>query len=744
MKKILLTLLILSLAPCAHCAQQVEEVYNELVNSNDLYFQSAVVPDVDVKVQDNSDNDDKVKEGHYTKHMPWFKETRLRIKKVLMKHQLANEEKQKLREQKWAEEDIQKQKKEVEDLGIKYLEYDEGEADVDTTENKSSGKSENISKTETVPENVQELEGVVKEQVTSTEFQLDCDEVQTNEETGDVEAIGNPILTYVPQNITIKADKMIYNRNSNILKAMNNVVVTKDGMPINGDYIQINMNEENMFMDNVTANSASMKITARKAESEEGKLILTDGYSNSESSNKFVFASRMVGPDFTKMIIDDKDKYTWVSGDDAKMKINASEINIHATDNNDRFQIKDAEFFYKDKYIMTLPSLTAYTNKNRDYFEANYPEFGSRSRFGMFFGPGIVFGAPHGSTIKLIPMINYNKKFGFGGAAKFKSSFNETQIMYGSANNVWVIDGKQQLDDNLFLQYASNAYIDDWFLGRRMPKYMAELVYDKAKVLPDFLAENKNLSFRHRASIAYAHDGEWNMHTEHIKSSGIGTMRARYMAELNQSIFKHENKAERKMIDLGIVMQGSAAVYGTGDTQFIGRIGPRLHTQYKYWMQDIGYFASAYSDGTPMPVFDTYRYGHSNVYIREAIRLNKFLSIGWAGSLTLSDDSPNGKMFQENAFVFSLGPDDLKVNLGYDILRRMTYFSIAVALDTKNTTIEYDKMEIKNPEKLGKADNSDEALFKSTQTNVETASAAKPNYKYAEVIEIEDPNKEQI
>ena len=62
--------------------------------------------------------------------------------------------------------------------------------------------------------------------------------------------------------------------------------------------------------------------------------------------------------------------------------------------------------------------------------------------------------------------------------------------------------------------------------------------------------------------------------------------------------------------DAGFVMQGSAAIYGTGDTQFIGRVGPRVHLQYKNWMQDIGYFISGYSDQTPLPRYDAYRYGH--------------------------------------------------------------------------------------------------------------------------------------
>ena len=291
------------------------------------------------------------------------------------------------------------------------------------------------------------------------------------------------------------------------------------------------------------------------------------------------------------------------------------------------------------------------------------------------------------------------------------------------------------------LQYASNAYTDDWFMGRRMAKYLAELVYDKKTTINDFLAENKDLKFRHRASVAYAQDGEWNMRTEHIKSSGIGTTRFRYMAEVDQSLFKKIDEKNRKALELSMVMQGSAAVYGTGDTQFVGRIGPRIHSQYKYWMQDLTYFVSGYSDHTPMPIFDMYRYGRSNLRLREAIRVNKYLTVGWAGSITLSNDAPNGKLFQENMFMFSIGPDDFKVNLGYDFMRKMTYFILSLTLDSKNSTVKFDKLEIKNAERLGQSTNNDDAdniAFKQTKGTINK------QLKYAEVIEIEDPSKESI
>ena len=453
----------------------------------------------------------------------------------------------------------------------------------------------------------------------------------------------------------------------------------------------------------------------------------------------------MIGPNYSKMILDeDEEKSFIINKKDSSIKIAASKIDVRAGKDHDIFEAKDTEFYFNGKHRFTLPSITAYTNKDREYFEANYPEFGSLSKIGAFVGPGVVVPTPFGSTLKLIPLINYKSKFGFGGAAKFKSAFNDTFLMYGSATDTFVLQGRQELDENLFLQYGSNAYMDNWFLGGRMPKYIAELVYDKKTTIQNFLAKDRDLKFRHRASIAYSKDGTWNMHSEHIKSTGKDTSRYRYMAEISQNILKYRNVKERKVAELNFVMQGSAAVYGTGDTQFIGRVGPNIHTQYKNWMQDLTYFVSGYSDHNPMPVSEMYRYGHSLINIVEAFRLCKYLSFGWRGTVNLSDDAPNGRLFQENGFYFSLGPDDLKFNLGYDFLRKRTFFSVGIALDTKNTTVDVDKMVIKNPERLGQSDRKDDNIaFKAPEPENSKLKKAKKQ-QYAEVIDIEDPDRESL
>ncbi|MFQ8626297.1 MAG: hypothetical protein ACLSA2_07450 [Candidatus Gastranaerophilaceae bacterium] len=65
-------------------------------------------------------------------------------------------------------------------------------------------------------------------------------------------------------------------------------------------------------------------------------------------------------------------------------------------------------------------------------------------------------------------------------------------------------------------------------------------------------------------------------------------------------------------------------------------------------------------------------------------------------------------------------------------------------MDTKGSSVEYEKMEIKNPDRLGKKDKEQEKLIVYDQENPTNAKGPAKKMMYAEVIDIEDPNREQI
>lgn len=559
---------------------------------------------------------------------------------------------------------------------------------------------------------------VKKEEVPAAEngVIMNCKTMQYHPENSEMEAIGDVSVYFPIQDMTLKADRMIYSQLNNVIQAFDNVSLAKAGNTAYGDYMKINLDDETSVMDKVKANMFGFEMIVQEGESIEDTIVAKKGFIKSLKSHIIDLKTPGFGYDLAQMIIDEKDKSCLKDVMDQKeLLIKVKYAKISAKKEHDTITFKHATFFKGDKKLVTIPSMTFYTNKEHDYAQGNFPEIGSLAKFGFYAGPGVVLETPLGSTLKLIPTINHKDKLGFGGLGKYRSGTNWTDFGYSSSSNKVFLNGYQKLDDGLRLQYGANTFLNDWFLGQSWVKYGGELVYEKAYRCGSFIAKDLPLRFAHRISGGMIQEDnsedEYNKNDKYffdkdgnpLRSNGIGTLRLRYMAEITQTLYKIDNEDERKIATFDLVGQGAATAYGTGDTQFIGRIGPRLHTQYKYWMQDAGFFLSTGDDNTPMPLVDAYRYGKANVYLKEYLRIHKFLTLGWYGSANLSDDSYDGRMIQECRFFAAVGPDDFKLNVGWDVIRNNTFFGLTIAMDTKNSVLDFDKIEIKNPSGLGKS-----------------------------------------
>lgn len=755
-KYVIISLITLTLsAPAFADTNTDKQIMSDMQQLQDSLFMAPAVPmpEVNYEIKEVEDTKGMERWTGTKRGTPLFKRMRIKIQNYYLTKYHEDE----LRQQEEEAEELRRLQEEDEDeltleeltdRNLKKIYDNEKEVTAKTEKKKFSffrknkkddANVEASDKKEEASDQKIELSGAVQQQVAPKDVQLDCDIVQYYDERSEIEATGHPVLYFPPQDVTLKADKIVYNSASNIIKAYDNVEIIKNGESIFGDFIQINMNEETSLMTNITADRMRMRIHAKNATSGDNQIVLEDG--NMVAAEPYVmrFKTRILGTNLSAMVIDDEDRSKLDKTGNAKVNLDAEEIEVNGDKYHNVITLKNAQLSYNDRDLLHMKDLKIYSDKDNNYFEGNYPEFGTRSRLGAFLGPGFVIKTPFASTIKLIPFVNYKSGFGVGGAVKYRSSTNQTEAMYGSADDIFVMRGKQQLDDKLYLQYGVNSYVDDWWLGNRMAKYSAELVYNDGKRIKNFFGPKRDLTFKNRFGAGYMQDNDVARYdSKGMTPDNMGTTRFKYMSEVSQTIFSYRNEEELKIADLSVVLQGSAALYGNGDTQFIGRIGPRLHTQYKYWMQDLGYFASAYQDGSPMPLFDSYRYGHSNISIREALRVNKYLMIAYATSINLLNDAPNGKRWQENAFIVAIGPDDFKINLGYDFIRQNTYFGVNIAIDTKNAHVNYDKMVIKNPDRLASKEKEPKVV------SFETQEPAKVKRTYAEVIELEDPDREQI
>lgn len=556
---------------------------------------------------------------------------------------------------------------------------------------------------------VYKLEGKLKKNQGENVVVLDAKNIYYIEEDDEIIAENSAIVKFPKQKIVMRADRFVYSNQANIIKAIGNVKITRSGRDVYCDYVQVSVNEEEISFENVNAELPDGTVTAEKGVSKNNTLYLQNGYLSMDGDKRVRMRSRKVRgfrPD-NLMPIDEDDKFyfqeTWGSND--KTHFDVDKIFVDFKKDHDVITFKDIDMKYGEGKTRHFRSLKMYMDKQHRSFEGNYPELGNMSRLGMYLGPGFVFEVPRAGTVKFIPFVNYRKQeLGVGGALRYRGAFNLTELAYGSVADLWKLKGTQILDDKFTFNYGINSFMRQWFLGPRMPKYALEVAYnDKYKVHNTF-KKGLDLTYTHQGTLGYYHNSMFTMNGDKFNAGNIGTFRGRYMAEIDQDLYKYMDPKNHRMFRVHTCLQGSAAIYGTGDTQFIGRYGIGVNSQLKYWKQDITYFLSGFEDGTPMKRFDAYRYGTSSVRIREAIRVTKWLSLAWSGMITLSDDAPNERFMQENAFMVVLGPDDIKFTVAYDYVRKRSYITVGLSVNTTGTTVKYNTMEIKNPEKLSDGD----------------------------------------
>jgi len=537
---------------------------------------------------------------------------------------------------------------------------------------------------------------VVEEQ--TEDIILDCDDIKYDTAHYLINARGNVVVTFVKQGTVVKSDIMTYDRANNTIKAEGNVQIIKNNQVTTGDYIFIDMNEENGLIENPLTKTASIEMRAKKGYAYGDKMVYEFGDIKVKDSLPLRFMSADNTPRLQTMLVPENEKFK-TQARLGNIDVKAASIKITQKGDLETVALKKFGLYNKNKVLFKLPAVKIYTNKNHDYLESNIWEIGSYRGLGMYTGPGWVFELPKGSVLKAMPMINYNSGIGIGAVGRFSSGTNQTMAAYGSAKGKFIVEGTQKLDDNLQFLYGYNSYMDEWFLGGRRPKYGFELVYKKGYSSNNFMLKGCVSSYQHRLDAGYFHDLDFDNNYEGIHGENVATARFRYMANARQDFFNYKNPEKLTAFNFGVNGQLSAALYGTGDTQVIGRLGPTMHTQYKRWMQDITYFFAAIDDNTPMPVFDAYRHGSQNIYIREYLRLHRLLTVSWFGSFNMLGDTPDGKRFTENAFFVSVGPDDIKLSIGFDFIRQTLYCSVDFDTDAKGANISYDKLEIKQDKK---------------------------------------------
>lgn len=521
----------------------------------------------------------------------------------------------------------------------------------------------------------------------TTDVLVDSDSIEYFPERHEFEAIGNAKVTFPSENSSLYADKIVFNHDTNYIKGYGNVVLVKEGQKVNGDYIQVDLNENNALINEPVLNHLAIKIRAKTGIVTDAQTEALDGTVTFNDKTQFKFWSRPI-MGFQDPMIEEaiptqlyfKEKY------DNKWRLKAKTIIIDSYKDRDIATLKNADLYIQDTKMASAGKIKLYTDKEQQYIETNMLELGSLRNIGAFVSPAFVLQTPNASTLKLGPALTYDHEIGIGAIGRFQTDKNRTDFGYGTSKSKIVVRGEQEFTENLTLQYGINSYMNNWFLGGRMPKYGVQLIHHKAYDLDDI-----GVNFQNRFSAGYAKD--WN--------SSFSTTKASWMTQSTKSLFEYKNLEKKFAADFGVNVQTSVNLYGTGDTMGILRAGPYLRTQYKAWQQYLAYFQGAVAGDSPMN-FDKYYYGRSSVMIGESLRICRYLTLMYAGTIVLSNDTPNDNMFQENRIYFAVGPDDLKFLVGYDVYRQNASMGVIMNVGTENSDVEFKRLILNDPQAIGK------------------------------------------
>ena len=528
-------------------------------------------------------------------------------------------------------------------------------------------------------------------QTSKQNLTLDADEMEYFEDRNEIEARGHVKIVTYPEKTTLSADKAIYNRDTNIIRLFDNVILDKNGSTLKGDFMSINLNEENVLMNEPTGVMGMMTIRAQEGYAYANEIQMLNGDTELAKNVDLTLQSKGFGYYDQDIVQDELVTMDLKKKRSEPLKIKTKEIIIESKRDHDTVTLKDAEIYYKKFKIATAHSAEILTDKNHAFIETNLPEIGMIRDFGTYFGWGYATEVPFGGTLKLMPALVYDSGIGIGGIARYRSKRNLIEAAYATSSENFIVRGKYQFNDNWYIDYGRHAYFDEWFFGRRQPGYMAQLVYDKAYRIKDLDA-----TFKQRFSGGYVTD-----YGLEEKDNRFGTARFRWQAELSKLLFEKRNDEQDMYIRTYAYAQTGATLYGTGDVTGVVRFGPSVQSRVKNWGSRISYGIAGVHGVSPL-VFDQYIYGKQFISIDENIRLGKYLALGYQGTISILRDNPDRDLLTENKFYVVAGPEDIKVAFSYDTYRERALFDVLFMVGKDNSKIKYDKLTIKNPDKAGK------------------------------------------
>ncbi len=553
-----------------------------------------------------------------------------------------------------------------------------------------------------------------KKKADVAQIEITSDYMDYFPEEDKVIATGNAYVVPEDKLSKLKADKITFYRETNELVAEGNVKLLKNGVTICGTFMRIDMNKNSALMENPNTEFEKIKIVAKEGYAYANDIDMLKGTAKIPENMKMLLSTNSMQTGFELadrkafMKLSESPEYLAKSKQKA-FKIKTKEIILDSGKERNIITMKNATIYKNRLKVATIPSLVLSGDKNFSEIDTTLPEFGYLRQLGLYMGPSWLTTGPLSSTVKLAPLfVAEGGKAGIGGLARIKNDRNHMEMFYGTATETFIVQGSHEFSDKrVKLNYGSNAFIDDWFMGRKMPNKFSEIEFkDSVKI------EDLGLIYKYKYAAAYASDYHvGNSQDVRMNSSramanlpehtdGWGTMRLKAQGEFRKAkpLWKKGDDME-----LNVATQYDFNQYGTGQNLTVVRIGPTFtYTPVESKFRFMGsYFMAGVSGSSPF-TWDQYYFGKQSFNGAYEYKLTEKLSLGYANTLNLLRDNFDGRFLAGNRFYFKYGPEDFKLCFAYDTVYQRTFFGLNMLVGADQSDIDFDKLKVKEYKKLKK------------------------------------------
>jgi hypothetical protein len=563
-------------------------------------------------------------------------------------------------------------------------------------------------------------------------------------------ATGSAHVVISEQNSELTADKVTYDQKTGMMIAEGHVVIIKNGQKTEGTYAKIDLNRQSALINDAMTTVKAVRIKAEKSfvtskyiELEDGKFIIsgqgmlqlqkTGGLGNfAQATGKGSNQARL-NREYFKKIRDQRAMFSPLDpiamanqkslepqefnfNDDknsvSRFNLHVKEITVHRhEDGFDEVDLKWPSLYMGRFKVASMPANEfAYDEVSKQYTYLG-PDIGASPNMGGFYlGPGWDFRLGRGA-VRFSPLVTLgsagfqttngkdgeDKGFGpgLGGIVHFRDPDTTLDLSYNTRVGTPVLFADRRLfSDNVHFMAAHNDFYKNGLIGQtERPNYIAQIT--DYRVLKEF----NNFLLTSFESVGWARDNfNPNNSDSYFVNPTSPDPQSAGRIQLQAQIQNIKPLIQLgKHVNFGLRGQVAAHGYTTGDMLGILRGGPTMNLNFKRLQTRLGYFQTVTSGQSPF-VFDAYIGGSRNMTLDNTLFLNNYITIGSHQSLNLQRDNATNSLAVGNTFFIMVGPPDVKMQIGFDVINRRSHFGINYFPGGKNTVVNYDRMKIFQPE----------------------------------------------